>query len=122
VAAQPLGRLDPLAGDADSDAAAAEGRSELEALRCLKRRLADVVYRQLLRDAKQLAANSLPQGPLDKRLLPSMAQRASGARSAAHRRSPAGPRSEASPRHAPSTPPRLASATALRTRVRDRPR
>jgi len=30
----------------------AEGHSEKEALRCLKRRLADVVYRQLLRDAR----------------------------------------------------------------------
>ena len=30
----------------------AEGLSEKEALRCLKRRLADVVYRQLLRDAR----------------------------------------------------------------------
>ena len=30
----------------------AEGQSEKEALRCLKRRLADVVYRQLLRDAR----------------------------------------------------------------------
>jgi transposase len=28
----------------------AEGHSDKEALRCLKRRLADVVYRQLLRD------------------------------------------------------------------------
>jgi len=31
----------------------AEGHSEKEALRCLKRRLADVVYRQLLRDAQR---------------------------------------------------------------------
>jgi transposase len=30
----------------------ADGHSEKEALRCLKRRLADVVYRQLLRDAR----------------------------------------------------------------------
>jgi transposase len=30
----------------------AEGHSDLEALRCLKRRLADVVYRHLLRDAQ----------------------------------------------------------------------
>lgn len=33
----------------------AEGHSEKEALRCLKRRLADVVYRQLLRDARVAA-------------------------------------------------------------------
>ena len=37
----------------------AEGHSEKEALRCLKRRLADVVYRQLLHDARsQLAGLS----------------------------------------------------------------
>jgi transposase len=36
----------------------AEGHSEKEALRCLKRRLADVVYRQLQRDAR--AAAELP--------------------------------------------------------------
>lgn len=37
----------------------AEGHSEKEALRCLKRRLADVVYRQLLHDARsQLAGPS----------------------------------------------------------------
>jgi transposase len=37
----------------------AEGHSETEALRCLKRRLADVVYRQLLRDAhSQLGVSS----------------------------------------------------------------
>lgn len=33
----------------------AEGHSNLEALRCLKRRLANVVYRQLLRDAQRSA-------------------------------------------------------------------
>ena len=33
----------------------AEGHSEKEALRCLKRRLADVVYRQLRRDAASAA-------------------------------------------------------------------
>jgi hypothetical protein len=35
----------------------AAGKSHMEALRCLKRRLSDVVYRQLLRDSEtELAA------------------------------------------------------------------
>jgi transposase len=36
----------------------AAGRTPMEALRCLKRRLSDVVYKQLVRDAKQTAAAS----------------------------------------------------------------
>ena len=39
----------------------AEGHSEREALRCLKRRLADVVYRQLLHDA-QASQTASPRG------------------------------------------------------------
>jgi len=31
----------------------AEGKASLEALRCLKRRLSDVVYRQLVADARE---------------------------------------------------------------------
>jgi transposase len=33
-----------------------EGKGHKEAMRCLKRRLSDVVYRQLLRDATRLGA------------------------------------------------------------------
>ena len=33
-----------------------QGKSHKEAMRCLKRRLSDVVYRQLLRDAARLGA------------------------------------------------------------------
>jgi transposase len=35
----------------------AEGKGHKDALRCLKRRLSDIVYRQLVRDAAQLAAS-----------------------------------------------------------------
>jgi transposase len=41
----------------------AEGKASLEALRCLKRRLSDVVYRQLVTDAKVRAAVADGTGP-----------------------------------------------------------
>jgi transposase len=41
----------------------AEGQSEKEALRCLKRRLADVVYRQLLRDAQPAPSTAPSAAP-----------------------------------------------------------
>jgi len=41
----------------------AEGKGHKEALRCLKRRLSDVVYRQLLRDAGERANQPLDQPP-----------------------------------------------------------
>ena len=36
----------------------AEGKTRMEAMRCLKRRLSDVVYRQMVRDARRAAAGS----------------------------------------------------------------
>ena len=36
--------------------AVAAGKTTMEALRCLKRRLSDIVYKQMLADAKRLAA------------------------------------------------------------------
>jgi transposase len=50
----------------------AEGHSKKEALRCLKRRLADVVYRQLLRDAQPLPSTAPSAAPAPR------AQRGSG--------------------------------------------
>jgi transposase len=40
-----------------------EGKTSLEALRCLKRRLSDVVYRQLVADAKERAEVANKTGP-----------------------------------------------------------
>ena len=45
----------PTAGQAYYRRKLAEGKSRKEALRCLKRRLSDVVYRQLLADQHQPA-------------------------------------------------------------------
>jgi transposase len=36
----------------------ADGKTSMEAMRCLKRRLSDVVYRQMVRDARRAAAGS----------------------------------------------------------------
>jgi transposase len=36
----------------------AAGKTTMEALRCLKRRLSDIVYRQMVRDAQRIAAGS----------------------------------------------------------------
>ena len=41
----------------------AESKTPMEALRCLKRRLSDAVYRQLLADAEAIAANKDQTGP-----------------------------------------------------------
>jgi hypothetical protein len=41
----------------------ADGHSDKQALRCLKRRLADVVYRQLLRDARRVFPTALRAAP-----------------------------------------------------------
>jgi hypothetical protein len=40
-----------------------EGKTSLEALRCLKRRLSDLVYRQLVADAKERAEVANKTGP-----------------------------------------------------------
>jgi transposase len=40
-----------------------EGKKSLEAIRCLKRRISDAIYRQLLADAQQAAARELGTGP-----------------------------------------------------------
>ena len=40
----------------------AEGKTPLEALRCLKRRISDAIYRQLLADAAQAAESADPGG------------------------------------------------------------
>jgi hypothetical protein len=39
----------------------AAGKKPLEAMRCLKRRLSDVVYRQLIADAERAARASSPE-------------------------------------------------------------
>jgi transposase len=41
----------------------AEGKKSLEAIRCLKRRISDAIYRQLLEDAQQVALESDGTGP-----------------------------------------------------------
>ena len=40
----------------------AAGKTKLEALRCLKRRISDALYRQLLADAARAALASVPEG------------------------------------------------------------
>ena len=44
------------------DRKTAAGKSSMEALRCLKRRLSDVVYRQMVADAQRLSAAPEPPG------------------------------------------------------------
>ena len=41
----------------------AEGKGHKEALRCMKRRLSDVVYRQLLRDSREQTSQHSPEQP-----------------------------------------------------------
>ena len=41
----------------------AEGKKPLEAIRCLKRRISDAIYRQLLEDAQRAAGGDLGTGP-----------------------------------------------------------
>ena len=41
----------------------AEGKKPLEAMRCLKRRISDAIYRQLLADAQRSASDELGAGP-----------------------------------------------------------
>jgi transposase len=41
----------------------AEGKKSLEALRCLKRRISDVIYRQLVADAERAACTNSQAGP-----------------------------------------------------------
>jgi transposase len=41
----------------------AEGKKPLEAIRCLKRRISDAIYRQLLEDAQRAAAEGVGTGP-----------------------------------------------------------
>jgi transposase len=41
----------------------AEGKKPLEAIRCLKRRISDAIYRQLLEDAQRAAAADVGTGP-----------------------------------------------------------
>jgi transposase len=41
----------------------AEGKKPLEAIRCLKRRISDAIYRQLIEDAQRAAAEDLGTGP-----------------------------------------------------------
>jgi transposase len=51
----------------------AAGKTPMEALRCLKRRLSDVVYKQLIRDTKHVAAAASPGGHLGTTLTSSAA-------------------------------------------------
>ena len=41
----------------------AEGKKPLEAIRCLKRRISDAIYRQLLEDAQRAAVEDVGTGP-----------------------------------------------------------
>jgi transposase len=41
----------------------AEGKRPLEAIRCLKRRISDAIYRQLLEDAQPAAVEDVGTGP-----------------------------------------------------------
>jgi transposase len=41
----------------------AEGKKPLEAIRCLKRRISDAIYRQLLADARDNAGRGIETGP-----------------------------------------------------------
>ena len=41
----------------------AEGKKSLEAIRCLKRRISDAIYRQLLEDAQRAAGEDVGTGP-----------------------------------------------------------
>ena len=41
----------------------AEGKKSLEAIRCLKRRISDAIYRQLLADATTVAGRDVGTGP-----------------------------------------------------------
>ena len=41
----------------------AENKKPLEAMRCLKRRISDAIYRQLLADAQRTAGDELGAGP-----------------------------------------------------------
>ena len=41
----------------------AEGKTSMEAMRCLRRRLSDVIYRQLVADAAKHANQARPAGP-----------------------------------------------------------
>ena len=41
----------------------AEGKKSLEAIRCLKRRISDAIYRQLVEDAQQAVASDVGAGP-----------------------------------------------------------
>src|ERR671921_2434673 len=40
-----------------------EGKKPLEAMRCLKRRISDAIYRQLLEDAQRTAVEDVGTGP-----------------------------------------------------------
>jgi len=59
----------------------AAGKTPMEAMRCLKRRLSDVVYRQMLADTK-----ASPGGQLGATLTSSAGPRFTWARPSAHRR------------------------------------
>ncbi len=41
----------------------ADGKAPMEAMRCVKRRLSDIVFQQMLNDAMQHSANTLGTGP-----------------------------------------------------------
>ena len=41
----------------------AEGKKSLEAIRCLKRRISDAIYRQLLEDAQRAVVEDVGTGP-----------------------------------------------------------
>ena len=50
-------------GRADYRRKRAEGKKPLEAIRCLKRRISDATYRQLLEDAQRASIEDVGTGP-----------------------------------------------------------
>ena len=52
------------------DKKGAEGKTRAEALRCLKRRLSDIVYRTLIEDHNLTIRQAMHPALLDRRVLP----------------------------------------------------
>ena len=82
----------------------AAGKTPMEAMRCLKRRISDALYRQLRTDAKSAAATTIKAGP-------------GGHRGASHKSSAAGfhPHTDASDQPLPGPAPATLRAS-TRTR------
>ena len=53
----------PSAGRDYYDRKKADGKAPMEAMRCVKRRLSDIVFQQMLNDAMKQSTNTLGTGP-----------------------------------------------------------